>query len=118
MWFSSVRAWLERASQSTSASRPTVVCLRKFQPRLGELEERRVPAVFNVTSLLDSNVAGSGTLRRAITDANATAGPNQINLLTPGTYRLTIGGIRDDNTAGSLAIFTNSVAIDNQSGGT
>jgi uncharacterized repeat protein (TIGR01451 family) len=70
-----------------------------------------------VTSPLDSNAAGSGSLRRAITDSNATTGPNQINILTPGTYRLTLGGIRDDNTAGSLTIVNNSVSITNQSGG-
>jgi uncharacterized repeat protein (TIGR01451 family) len=117
MWFTKVLCWPRGTSKSTTGGRPAVGRPPKFHPRLEALEDRLVPAVFNVTSLLDSNAAGSGSLRRAITDANATAGPNQVNILTPGTYRLTLIGPEDSNKTGDLDI-TNSVTITNQSGGT
>jgi uncharacterized repeat protein (TIGR01451 family) len=112
VWFSSV---LRR--------RPTAISARKCFPTLEPLEERTVPAaVFNVTSLADSNVAGSGSLRRAITDANSTPGFSQINILTPGPYQLTLNGANEDNNnTGDLDIVgsspNQSVAIVNQSGG-
>src|SRR5262245_11547510 len=113
MWCSKVLSWSKGTSTSSTRGRPTGARARKFQPRLEALEERLVPAVFNVTNLLDSNVAGSGSLRRAITDSNATAEPNQINILTPGTYRLTLNGTDDNNTAGDLDVFNSSVTITN-----
>src|SRR5262249_6770515 len=74
---------------------------------------------FRVTSLADSNAAGSGSLRRAITDSNNTAGPNQIHILTPGIYNLTLAGDQEDrNATGDLDIVNQDVTIDNQSGGT
>jgi uncharacterized repeat protein (TIGR01451 family) len=76
------------------------------------------PAFFNVTSLADSNVPGSGSLRRAITDSNNTPGPNQIHILVPGPYMLTLPGVENNNTGGDLDILNNKVDIDNQSGGT
>src|SRR5262245_25443488 len=92
---------------------------RRCRPRVESLEERLAPAGFRVTSLADSNAAGSGSLRRAITDSNNTAGPtNDIDILTPGTYLLTLNGRNDDNSAGDLDILNNSVNIVNQSGGT
>jgi uncharacterized repeat protein (TIGR01451 family) len=82
------------------------------------LEQRAAPAVFSVTSLADSNAPGSGTLRAAITASNnATPGPNEIDIRTPGTYALTLSGTATDNSAGELAILNNDVAILNQSGG-
>jgi uncharacterized repeat protein (TIGR01451 family) len=118
MVFSKVLSWSKQTGQSSTRGRPGSVRSLKLLPRLEALEDRLVPAVFNVTSLLDSNVAGSGSLRRAITDSNATAGPNQINILTPGTCRLTLNGADDSNSAGDLDLLTNDVAIINQSGGT
>ena len=38
------------------------------------LEDRALPSVFVVTNTLD---AGDGSLRQAITDSNATSGPNR-----------------------------------------
>src|SRR5262245_47409930 len=108
MWFSSA---LRRC--------PTAISPRKFFPALEPLEERTVPAaVFNVTSLADSNVPGSGSLRRAITDSNNTPGPNTIRILAPGTYNLTLLGVENNNIGGDLDILNNKVDIDNQSGGT
>src|SRR5262249_46630916 len=69
------------------------------------------------TSLADSNAGGSGALRAAISASNATAGPNEIDILTPGTYALTLNGTATDNSAGELAILNNDVAILNHSGG-
>jgi hypothetical protein len=66
---------------STAGRRPS-----RFCPRQKFLEDRRAPAVFSVTSRADSHVVGSGALRRVIADSNATAGPNQINILTPGAH--------------------------------
>jgi uncharacterized repeat protein (TIGR01451 family) len=118
MWYSKVFCWSKGTGESTTRRRPAVVRPRKFLPRLEALEGRLVPAVFNVTSLLDSNAAGSGALRRAITDSNATAGPNQIHILTPGVFRLTLNGDSDDNTTGDLDVLNNGVTIANESGGT
>jgi hypothetical protein len=88
-------------------------------PVLESLEERLAPAVFLVTSLADSNASSSGSLRRAIADSNNTAGPNQIHVLTPGTYDLTIAGVEENaDVTGDLDIVNQDVTIDNQSGGT
>jgi uncharacterized repeat protein (TIGR01451 family) len=105
MWFSSVPC-------RSASARP-----RKFRPVLEALEARLAPAVFRVTSLADSNVTGSGSLRRAITDSNAKAGPNEIDILTPGPYALTLNGTATDNSAGELALLNNDVTILNKSGG-
>src|SRR5262249_45235319 len=107
MVFSKILNRSNETGMSSARGRRASVRPRKLLPRLEALEDRLVPAVFNVTSLLDSNVAGSGSLRRAITDSNATAGLNQINILTPGKYRLILNGADDNNTAGDLDILTN-----------
>jgi uncharacterized repeat protein (TIGR01451 family) len=87
-------------------------------PRLEALEARLAPALFKVTSLIDSNAAGSGSLRRAITDSNATAGPNQIDILTPGVYHLTLTGADENaNATGDLDVVGQGVTITNKSGG-
>jgi uncharacterized repeat protein (TIGR01451 family) len=103
---------------SSASGRPASIRPRKFRPVLEALEDRLVPTTFNVTSLADSNVAGSGSLRAAISASNATPGPNTINILTPGPYALTLNGTATDNSAGELAILNNDVTILNQSGGT
>jgi uncharacterized repeat protein (TIGR01451 family) len=98
---------------------------RKNRPFLEFLEFRLAPAVFNVTSLVDSFAAGSGSLRRAIAESDMTpGGSNEIDILTPGTYRLTISsGVSDanDDSAGDLDFFNlkpESVSLVNKSGGT
>jgi uncharacterized repeat protein (TIGR01451 family) len=119
MWFSSVRLWPQGTRRAPPRGRPAGRRPRKLVPVLESLEERLAPAAFRVTSLADSNAAGSGSLRRAITDSNNTAGPaNDIDILTPGTYFLTLNGRNDDNSAGDLDILSNSVNIVNRSGGT
>jgi hypothetical protein len=50
--------------------------VRAFRPRLERLEDRCVPATFTVTNTLDDGLTGStGSLRWAITQANADTSP-------------------------------------------
>src|SRR4051794_29901939 len=67
---------------------------RRYRSTIEYLEDRCVPAVFNVNSLLDAFAppAGVVTLRSAINQANQTPGPNTINLTVGGTYAITIPG--------------------------
>src|SRR5262245_20063457 len=66
---------------------------RRFRPRLDELEDRRLPTTYLVTTNADSGVDplpgdGTGTLRQAIVDANDhpnSGGPDEIHfVLEPG----------------------------------
>src|SRR5581483_9317168 len=115
MRFTSLRAWL---TNRAPAARPRAACLRRRQcvPRLEALEGRLAPAAFTVDSLTDSNDPLSGSLRAAISASNQAPGPNQIDIAVPGTYRLTLSGKDDTNSAGDLDILR-SVTIRNQSGG-
>src|SRR5262245_15896251 len=75
---------------------------RRIPPmRLDRLEDRTVPAPFTVTNLDD---AGTGSLRQAMSDANATAGPDDITF-SPGLLGGTIG------LATSLPAITDAVTI-------
>jgi predicted outer membrane repeat protein len=86
-----------------------------------------VPAVFNVNSLADVLRPGPGvvTLRSAIQMANQTPGNNVINLMVPGTYKITLAGAGEDNNAtGDFDIIPNAASpagstltIKNASGG-
>jgi len=62
------RSWLR-----SLLARPKSSPVRR-RPRLEALEDRLVPAAYHVTSLLDDGSAG--TLRDAITQANANPGPD------------------------------------------
>jgi predicted outer membrane repeat protein len=90
--------------------------------QLESLENRLVPAVFNVNSLADllTPPAGAVTLRSALQAANATPGANTINLTLPGVYKITTVGTANetDNAAGELAYTgTGNLTILNTSGG-
>jgi hypothetical protein len=96
---------------------------RPIRLKIETLEERAVPATFNVNSLADIFNPGAGivTLRSAIQAANTTSGPNTINLTLPGTYKLTLLGTTQehDNVAGELAYTgLSDLTIVNTSGGT
>jgi hypothetical protein len=92
------------------------------------LEDRLVPATFNVNSLADilNPTPGIVTLRSAAQMANETPGSNTINLTIPGAYKITIPGTGANNNAtGAFAIFPNAASpagstltIQNTSGGT
>jgi hypothetical protein len=71
------------------------------------LEDRCVPATFNVTGLGDGlfpvtqtgrHTFNAPTLRSAIEAANATPGNNTINLTVRGTYKITIPPASPDDT--------------------
>jgi hypothetical protein len=118
------------------ASRPRRPAPRRPRTPLGieTLEDRCVPATFNVNTLLDlpltganlttgviANSGGLVTLRSAISAANATPGGNTINLTLPGVYGLTLTGANEDNNqTGDLDILPSggSLSILNTSGGT
>src|SRR5205085_5761737 len=118
MWF--------RSTFDSPKQRPAgTPARRRFRPRLSALEGRLAPATFTVVNLND---AGAGSLRDAITQANAAAGadvitfspaifnvPRTINLLTvlptvgdaltltgPGANLLTV---RRDPAAAPFHIF-------------
>jgi predicted outer membrane repeat protein len=80
--------------------------------RLEELENRVVPAVFNVNTTFDiaNPPPGIVSLRQAINDADAVGGTNTINLTVAGTYNLTQGelSILDNTSGGSLSIVNTS----------
>src|SRR5262245_52263252 len=71
-----------------------------FRPRLERLEDRAVPATFNVTTTLDAidPADGKRSLREAITAANNLAGPDTI-LLPAGVYKIALGGANEDLNA-------------------
>src|SRR5262249_39370203 len=77
------------------------------------LERRLVPTTFTVTN---TNDFGAGSLRQAITDANANPGPDTIQFSIPGSGVQTIqpsysgGGV-------SLPIISDTVTIDGWSQG-
>jgi hypothetical protein len=88
---------------------------RHRRPVVECLEERCVPAVFNVNSTADllAPPAGVVTLRSAIQAANANAdATSTINLTLPGTYAITLPGAAGevDNAAGEFAIFSTNLA--------
>jgi parallel beta-helix repeat protein len=94
---------------------PNRFARRSVPIRLEALEDRLAPAVINVTNLADGG-PGSGSLRAAILQSNSTTGPNTINLMTPGTYQLSLTGTSHDGTNGALQITNQSVTITNASG--
>jgi hypothetical protein len=97
---------------------------RPIRPCVELLEDRLVPAVFNVNSLADILNPGAGivTLRSAIQAANSNGdATNVINLTRPGTYQITLAGTagETDNAAGEFAILPHagSLTIQNTSAG-
>jgi hypothetical protein len=74
-----------RRRSAGSARKPLPVRLN-----LEPLENRTVPATFSVTTVADS---GMGSLRQAILDANAAAGPDDIDFTVAGTIQLTSGAL-------------------------
>jgi predicted outer membrane repeat protein len=101
------------------------------RPRLEALEDRTVPAIYNVIGLADGlaavtqtapGVFSAPTLRSAIQAANANPGGNTINLTLAGTYQITLAGTpgESDNAAGEFAILPagGDLTIVNTSGGT
>ena len=65
----------------------------QFRPRLEQLEDRSVPATFNVTTTLDvvDPADGKLSLREAITAANSRAGADII-VLPAGVFKIALAG--------------------------
>ncbi len=120
--FASLSHWLK--ARLCAHRQPNSTARRsQLRPMLELLEDRCVPAVFNVNSTADilNPPAGMVTLRSAIEAANATPGGNTINLTVPGTYSITLRGTPGevDNAAGEFAIDASggNLTIQNTSGG-
>jgi hypothetical protein len=97
------------------APRPSSVRRPRFRRalELEALEERAVPATFTVTNTGDSAQPNSGSLRRAIMDANATPGANIILFnITTAPGQATPPEIMPTS---ALPLITNSVTIDGTS---
>ena len=132
-------SWWDALSNRTSGKRRPVrprVSPKKPRSRplfLEPLEDRCVPATFNVNTLADLSLAAGVnangtigtsstiTLRSAIQAANHTPGDNTINLTVAGGYKLSLVGTagETDNLAGELAILPTggNLVIQNTSGG-
>src|SRR5262249_34842314 len=102
---------------------------RRVHLGLEHLEDRLVPATFNVNSLADmvNPPAGTVTLRSAIQMANQSLDrSNTINLTLAGTYLITLPATgAHDNAGGAFTIIPNAqspagsnLTIRNMSGGT
>jgi hypothetical protein len=78
--------------QRCNRSAPARITCKRYTPRLEALEVRVVPAEFFVTTTTDG---GSGSLRQAILDANATPEDDVIGMLA-GNYVLTRTGADED----------------------
>jgi hypothetical protein len=81
---------MDRLRKLTVGSSPVLSGARRhgrqrFRPQFDHLEDRCLPSTFTVTNLLDS---GAGSLRAAITQADATPGNNTINFSVTGTITL------------------------------
>jgi hypothetical protein len=77
---------------------------RRTRLTLEHLEGREVPATFGVTSTSDALTPG--TFRFALTQANATSGPDTITFAIPGS------GVQTITPLSALPIITEAVTID------
>lgn len=99
-------------SRQPRTHRPHRGAQRRSAPlNLEALEERAVPAVFNVNTLADVLGGANLSLRQAILNSNQTPGPNTINLTVGGTYQLTRFGNAHDGTNGALQIANQNLTI-------
>jgi hypothetical protein len=107
MWLETLRRrWFgkDKSPRKSRKSRPE----RPTRLTLEALEDRTLPSTIPVTSFTDSNVAGAGSLRDAILQANADSGTaTDIIQLQAGTYSLTLqssGGRTNSAQTGALNI--------------
>jgi predicted outer membrane repeat protein len=98
-----------RSAHSQQAGRPPI---GRARLRLEALEDRSVPATFNVTTTLDvvDSADGKRSLREAVTRANDHPGADAI-VLPAGVFRIALDGSGEDgNTTGDFDV-TGSVLI-------
>jgi len=119
------RSGASRSSSHSKRSRSSGIRLRNgyaSRLRVEPLEDRRLLAVFTVTTQLDG---GPGSLRQAVIDANASPGDDEI-VLENSRYLITIAGRNEDagltgdldvtDTTGSLTVRGNSAILQKGSG--
>src|SRR5947209_1471518 len=107
-WFNRFNRWFATTPRrrGRAAARPNA---RRTSLALEALEDRLVPAVYNVIGTANglgavtptgtAGVFNATTLRAAITAANTNPGGNTINLTVPGSYKITLAGAGEDNNA-------------------
>ena len=98
------------AKRSSTVSRPKD--RHRFKPVLELLEDRLAPATFTVMNYLD---AGTGSLRQAILDANATAAADTISFaaaLMNHTIRLTTGALTITKPVAIVGLGSTNLVID------
>ena len=112
----------------TTHSRKNSLRRQRLPLYLELLEQRTVPAVFNVNTLADTqavnlttgaDINGIISLRSALEASNAIGGGNTVNLTVPGDYRITTPGANTGtNNSGAFVILPSSggVTINNTSG--
>jgi hypothetical protein len=110
----SIQSFFKSLTSLSTRRRP----IRRRPPtsrlRLEALEDRCMPSTFTVTNLLDT---GAGSLRAAVTAANANPGADVINFATTGTITLTSGelDITDSLTINGPGINSLTVSGNNSS---
>jgi predicted outer membrane repeat protein len=96
------------------ANPPRLRCANhpSFRPQLEHLEDRSVPATFNVTTTLDDLTPANGkfSVREAITKANTTPGTDVI-ILPAGVFKITLVGTGDNANATGDFDITDAVTI-------
>src|SRR5688500_17386794 len=102
-----VRNWLRNVSRLVASRRRPPAPGRTYKPFAELLEDRRLLATFTVTN---TNDTGAGSLRQAILDANAAAGPDDIdfNVGGGGAQTIDVGS----TTASALPGITDPVSLD------
>ncbi|HEV3384023.1 MAG TPA: hypothetical protein VG097_04370, partial [Gemmata sp.] len=136
MWLEKLRRRFGFSGKKSSARGKSRTARNQTSTNLQieNLEDRTVPAVFKVTSLLDNTspvitTGHTGTmanpylapsLRSAISAANASPGGNIIDLAVAGTYSIALtGGSQGNNASGEFDILPSggNLTITNTSGG-
>ncbi len=126
--FHRVNRWFSNTLRRRGPA-PTRANSRRARLSIEALEDRLVPAIYNVIGTADgvgtvtpthtSGVFNATTLRAAITAANANPGGNTINLTVGGTYKITLAGAGENNNAtGDFDILSSggNLTIQNTSG--
>src|SRR5262245_53083579 len=101
--------WLRPLAARLSLARTRRMSHRRHSRlRVESLEDRSVPAVFTVTTTDES---GPGSLRQAITDANAATGADTITFTIPDALKSS-GGWWTIQLQAGLPTINDTVAID------
>lgn len=106
MFLSRWSPWVDRKSNRSTDRRQQKGFLKSFRPRIEFLEDRLAPATFTV---LNTNDDGDDSLRRAISNANATTEADTIAFNIPGA------GVHTIAVLSALPAITNPVIIDGYS---